>query len=160
MNITSSEIPDIVELFVKSNARSLPPEDQEDFCQDVLVALIEEFGPTFTGCGELDIFSYSMTTLAKFRAERRARTAPQILLDEEHSLISAPLPKLDLGLDIRKALDRLPTGLRNVAVDLFFHDLTQQEVADKYNRNQSWVAAAKKQIVSQIYSFLKEKPCR
>jgi DNA-directed RNA polymerase specialized sigma24 family protein len=73
----------------------------------------------------------------------------------------ATAPDLDFGMDLTKSLERLPNGLRKVAVDLFYHNLTQQEVADKYKRNQTWVAAAKKQIVSQIYSFLQEKtPCR
>lgn len=161
MKNASMEIPDIVEIFAKGNARSLPPEDQEDFRQDVLVSLIEEFGPEFVGCTELDVFVRSTEVLVKFRAERRARTYSQILLDEEHLSISAPPPKLYLALDVKKALSCLPKELHNVAVDLFYNDLTQQEVANKYNRNQSWVSAAKKQIVQKVYSFLKEKkPCR
>lgn len=150
-----------VDQFLKSHARGLLPEDREDLRQDIFVALIETYGPTLEArTDELLADLVSLAVLDTFRAERRARTAPQILLDEEHLSISAPLPQLDLGLDIRKALDRLPNGLRNVAVDLFFLDLSQKEVADKYNRNQTWVAAAKRQIVQQVYSFLKEKSCR
>lgn len=160
MNITSDNISDVVEGFAKNNARALPPEDQEDFRQDVLLALLEDYGPSFDGCREIDVLVRSAEVLAAFRAERRARTAPQILLDDEHLLISAPPPKLDLRIDVKKALGCLPRGLLNVALDLFYNNLTQQEVADKYNRNQSWVSAAKKQIVQKVYLFLKEKkPC-
>lgn len=151
-----------IDQFVVRSARGLPPEDREDLRQDIFVELIGVFGPSLEGCSAPWLSLVALAALVKFRTERRAQSAPLTWapLDVENQVPDVTTPNLDLGIDLKRALSRLPQGLHNVALDLFVHDLSQQEVAAKYHRNQTWVAAAKKQIVSKIYSFLKEEPCR
>jgi DNA-directed RNA polymerase specialized sigma24 family protein len=160
MNAISSNVEQwsaVVNQFINSHAKSLQPDEKDDLRQDIFVALIEGYGPDFERCTELWADLIACRVLEDFREERRIRTTPRSFDD----VPDATAPDLDFGMDLTKSLERLPNGLRKVAVDLFYHNLTQQEVADKYKRNQTWVAAAKKQIVSQIYSFLQEKtPCR
>jgi DNA-directed RNA polymerase specialized sigma24 family protein len=152
----------VVDQFIVSSARGLPPEDREDLRQDIFVSLVEAFGPSLEHCSKPYLSIIALAVLDNFRTERRARSASLTWapIDVENQVPDVTAPNLDLGIDLKRALGCLPQGLHNVAVDLFFHDLSQQEVAAKYHRNQTWVAAAKKQIVSKIYSFLKEEPCR
>lgn len=160
-NVT--EVSTEVEQFIDSHAKGLMPDEREDLRQDILVALIEGFGPALRIYDPMWVNLMALAVLDHFRTERRLRNAPLTWapLDLEERVPDVTAPDLDITLDLRKALDCLPSGLHNVALDLFFYDLSQQEVAAKYKRNQSWVSAAKKQIVQKVYSFLKEnKPCQ
>jgi len=152
----------VVDRFISGHAKALPQDEREDLRQDIFLALIESYGPTLERCTEMWAELLALRVLECFREERRPRSLPPnwTSFDTENLVPDSSAPNLDLELDLGKALSQLPDGLRNVAVDLFYHDLSQQEVATKYNRTQPWVAVAKKQIVNRLYSFLKEKTCR
>lgn len=167
MNAISSNVEQwskTVDQFVKGHANGLPPEDREDLRQDIFVALLEVYGSFREDTSdELLVDLVALAVLDRFREERRARLAPLTWtpVDVDTQVRDTKTTNLDLRLDIRGAVSQLPTGLQNVAVDMFYHELTQQEIAVKYNRTQPWVAVAKKQIVKKIYSLLQEKkPCR
>lgn len=151
----------VIDQFIGSHAKALPLEEREDLRQDIFVALIEVYGPSLDRCTELWADLVARSVLDGFREERRSRSLPPnwASYDAENLVPDSSAPNLDLELDLRKALSQLPDGLQSIAVDLFYHDLSQQEVASKYHKTQPWVAVAKKQIVNRLYSFLKEKPC-
>ena len=146
----------VVDEFVKGHANGLQSDEREDLRQDIFVALIEICGPALAVSNALWVDLIARDVLEKFREDRRSRLAPLTWSQVDIENQVARTTNLDLNLDIRQALAQLPTGLQNVAVDLFYREFTQQEIAVKYNRTQPWVAAAKRQIVQQVYSFLKE----
>lgn len=152
---------EVVDRFLGSHAKAIPYEEREDLRQDIFVALLESYGPTLDRCTELWVDLIGCRVLESFREERRSRSLPPnwTSFDSESLVPDSSAPNLDLELDLRKALSQLPEALQNIAIDLFYRDYSQQEVAVKYHKTQPWVAVAKKQIVNRLYSFLKEKPC-
>lgn len=165
MNASSSNVEQwsaVVDQFINSHAKSLQPDEKDDLRQDIFVALIEGYGSSFDRCTELWANLTARAVLDNFRSERRSRSGlPNWGPYDVENLVPDPSsPNLDLQIDLKRALEQLPNGLRNVALDLFYHDLSQKEVADKYRRTQPWVAAARKKIANRLYSFLKEKPCQ
>lgn len=105
----------------------------EEVLQDVMLAAWRS-APTFRG--ESKVLTW-LLTIARNRAINavRRRSVPQVALSDEIELASSDTGPLEHLLrqseyqHVRETLDRLPVHLREVLVLVFYHQLSETEIA-------------------------------
>jgi DNA-directed RNA polymerase specialized sigma subunit len=148
MNVVDWE--PVVAKFVSTYGKNMPKDKRDDLHQEIYVALLEDVLRTDASPRtEARILEIASNVADRLHAHR--------VFEEKFCEIPGPLrtSSLETNVAVQQAIASLPLADQQIAEELFFLGLSQEEIATRHRRTQPWVAKYKRQILTKLKTILK-----